>query len=1369
MRCIVASEYTKAPPEVVHNDTYARCRLSLAESEAFQGWPPNVTDGVVSALGLSRLTRLQMIGNGVNAAHMRAVFANLTPAAPCLTVCPTTIHETTAAQLELHLSAMTDTELDSWFAQCFEGYIAPALHLDLKPSHQPGAKFRGRFSIPAGLVKSVEYGLAQRVALGYKRKVEFDNKYFITQGFVKDKCRLVPGTQFQALRFLGAFQYLNAATEPPPAHWFLQCPDQQTLPLCIPLGSKHFIYFDLTDAFETCPLDEPTRDLVVVEFNGDYYQYLRGAQGISQMAVFFNVHLNHGCYHALGKHWEEWWAGYVDDFGVFADVECRAFNRGRIFKALMHAMGKPLSSKDSSAMAVGSSMVLAGLHIDEHGVCVDDTCIKALKYALLEHPVTSAKEALHVIGVVLYANSAFEWEEGSWTEFTHLVKVLRDSINPSGRVSWGEPQLTAAATLYDHISNRPRAYMRPSDLVGPDTCLVSMTDASDTAVCLSLFLVRKADAKLVTKDDLQDRAVSRLVSVKYKQLSSAQQRWSTYEAELYGMVLVVKYYGSLITAATRHFPPSGPVSKIAFWCDSTTALGQMAVLNIPAGVVDYLSAKSRRFYSWADKVAYTRYWSLHLLHFPGDSISLPHMMTHMGDLAACRHAEIVAAAAPAIVAPMSVISYYGGLPSPSPYSVPEGYTVSHLNLSPTDVAEVSRAMLADSTEYLRVPLSDIYRLTWGKHTDGIPTMHRDKVKAWVGVRFFVVQHPSGGPPLLYCPTSFQAVQDDGDEAQLEDLTHNLVLVVPSGAAVRLTDASQQPAAADASHPQYGDMMQHDLRRDIVYLAHTNSDHPLMRLTTRSVRELCWFPKLLAYVRYHVRACPICIPKLKLHQTVGASIVAAERLTVVFVDHWKLPESMASRLIDADPNLQVLTLMCSRTRYCLFVLVDSDAALHTARAIHNRWYPLFSIPLEFKSDRGPGFTSECMDAFRKVMGVKRWNFSAAGDATHHAPLEHKHAILHDIIGSADLKGDILCRSDLEFYVARANARQNLLHVSDTCSAFEQIVGQPPRVMRDMALLHELDSSRPLTTINAEFIANLKARQAETVAWELEHRDEVSRRNTLTRDANARASKSTIIDVRVGSIMSHSGSAVTVEALLTPSPAGYAKARIRKPDGSTDEVRLDSLSPMADPTSELMIPHDPLSAAAGSCVFFDGPDGLVRGGTVLESLPDTYLIQDHTQAQKIRRRFTPTYIRPDGTEQPYEKPPGDVTPLTFRVPHGAVIVSGVISDKYMVPKEMLDHVASLGVQMAAIVMPVVVHTDASTGGLRSPDPLTVAPRSLIRSSLLPVVNPYDVPGTFGTHPLDAPSDPGHLAFGPDLAGFVCSTAFAGLLLVRLTGGL
>ena len=64
-------------------------------------------------------------------------------------------------------------------------------------------------------------------------------------------------------------------------------------------------------------------------------------------------------------------------------------------------------------------------------------------------------------------------------------------------------------------------------------------------------------------------------------------------------MLIVKHFGSLITAATAPYPPSAGVSKIGIWGDSTTAIGQWASMHMPVGVVDHLSAKSRRYFSWA--------------------------------------------------------------------------------------------------------------------------------------------------------------------------------------------------------------------------------------------------------------------------------------------------------------------------------------------------------------------------------------------------------------------------------------------------------------------------------------------------------------------------------------------------------------------------------------------------------------------------------------------------------------------------------------------------------------------------------------------------------------------------------------------------
>ena len=43
-------------------------------------------------------------------------------------------------------------------------------------------------------------------------------------------------------------------------------------------------------------------------------------------------------------------------------------------------------------------------------------------------------------------------------------------------------------------------------------------------------------------------------------------------------------------------------------------------------------------------------------------------------------------------------------------------------------------------------------------------------------------------------------------------------------------------------------MQHDLRKDILYLTHNNQDHPSLAVTISNVREMCWFPDMIMYIR-----------------------------------------------------------------------------------------------------------------------------------------------------------------------------------------------------------------------------------------------------------------------------------------------------------------------------------------------------------------------------------------------------------------------------------------------------------------------------------------------------------------------------------------
>ena len=138
-----------------------------------------------------------------------------------------------------------------------------------------------------------------------------------------------------------------------------------------------------------------------------------------------------------------------------------------------------------------------------------------------------------------------------------------------------------------------------------------MADASDEGVAGCLFVVKKADARDVTVADLKDHRISTLIAINSKILDDGQRSWNTYEAELLGLVriILVQKHGPYITTATAKFPTSGPdfKAKIGFLSDSTTDIGRWKALTIPIGDIEHLSAKSRRFFSWADICAGTRY------------------------------------------------------------------------------------------------------------------------------------------------------------------------------------------------------------------------------------------------------------------------------------------------------------------------------------------------------------------------------------------------------------------------------------------------------------------------------------------------------------------------------------------------------------------------------------------------------------------------------------------------------------------------------------------------------------------------------------------------------------------------------------------
>ena len=296
-------------------------------------------------------------------------------------------------------------------------------------------------------------------------------------------------------------------------------------------------------------------------------QYLGGTQGIANMAVFWNVHFQDILDRTLGLHWREWYTVYVDDVGVHGATPDEVMARSRILEAVLKVYGKTVNRKNSQRL-YEDHMVLAGLRFDHRGVSLSDKAIESLHEALDVYKVKTQTDVLHVVGVIQYCSSAFSWPNGlPSAEFTDLVSALNAIGQTPNRKDiaqrWHREFPPVHARLRAMLHNIPRAALDPATLVDDNHCLVQVTDASDTGVAVALFRVRRPDASMVTKTDLEDPAMRQLVAVRYRKLTDVQQRWHTFETELYAIVLGVQFFGSFITTATAKFPVSGP-AKIAF-------------------------------------------------------------------------------------------------------------------------------------------------------------------------------------------------------------------------------------------------------------------------------------------------------------------------------------------------------------------------------------------------------------------------------------------------------------------------------------------------------------------------------------------------------------------------------------------------------------------------------------------------------------------------------------------------------------------------------------------------------------------------------------------------------------------------------------
>ena len=1230
MPCVVATADTHNPPCSYPPKSKTLFPVSVEVMERLQGWPTNIT-----AIAPDLSSRQRLIGNALNASQLWSILRSYSvhqnsSTSMAYAALGADVLPATASQLQQQLGALSDKELADWVRRRKGSHEPIPFSLEPISGQMPPARPRFNYSIPSGLRRSCDYAIDMEISKGHMRsleKHEITHDMFVSPGFVQPKeGRFYEDTDIQMVRLLADSRYLNAAMKPPAAHHLISCPTQWDMCIRVPTTARFFRAYDIADAFHSCKVAEHCLKYTVVQFGDRFVQYTGGQQGISNLAVFWNVHFQDILDRQLGLHWRDWYTIYVDDVGVHGATPEEVMIRSRIFEAILHAYGKTVNSKNSDS-PYDDHMILAGLHFDKSGVSLSEKAILSLHDALDAYTVKSLTDVQHVVGVIQYASSAFSWPDAlpspEFTDIVSGINAIGSAPHKTIKELWTREFPPLHNRLKSLLHNIPRLALDPATMVSNESCLIQVSDASDTGVAVSLFRVLIADASTVTKEHLLDRTKSQLIAVRYRKLTGAQTRWHTFEAELYAMVLGVKFFGSFITTATANYPADG-IPKIAFWSDSTTALSQWNSLTLPAATTDFLSAKARRFYAWADEVSFSKYWPLHLKHIPGDTNDLAHVMSHLGDQMKSRHEIIEAAnAKPYLGTPsvafMAVHSYH----QPTLSDPTSNYSIVHLPLSTQQIHTIAEAYLSDDTLVAKVPLSDIYRMITNHPTSvSICAMHKQSIRGWVNTRFFSVVPPgAGNQALLY--TASSATRTHDCDAPESDGTRILVPVIPRGADVRITKNPPITDAGDGRH-----YMDHDLRNDILLHVHDNAHHCNIQRTQDNLRSIAWWPNSRMDVDTHVKTCTYCTAALTSHTPVGDSVHAKHRFRLIEIDHKILDASTAA----ATGCAAILTMLDDVSKLTLFIPVPTTSARDAAHAILVHWYPLFGAPLMFRSDKGAAFTSSLMKQFADLLGVEGWDLSAPDNPTHHSGVERRNRVMEHYLDVGASSGDLLNFTALERYCAAATATCNLEYSYNGHTVMEYVTGAKPRIRNDIVIKPVIDDV-PLTELDATFLTSLQSVLSARLHAVQLLRDDTARDNALRKSATVARQCTTSFDLRPGDTISYDGKRHKLIKHTRSTPTAPMRSLIQSlddPSAKPFEVRYSTLRPVGTHRSQHMLSHDPDEASytVGDFVFYTHPTSLMVNAGVITGIDGPRcLVHEHRQAPRRNRQFTPLYFDDD----------------------------------------------------------------------------------------------------------------------------------------------
>ena len=706
------------------------------------------------------------------------------------------------------------------------------------------------------------------------------------------------------------------------------------------------------------------------------------------------------------------------------------------------------------------------------------------------------------------------------------------------------------------------------------------------------------------------------------------------------MVQSLKKTAGMLVSACSGYAADG-IKKVGVYSDSSSAVLGVSNLFVPDGKIEFLTAKARKVAHWRDDIAFVRHLPIWFAGIPGHENCLSDFLSHVHDELMARALKQKSEKQPRASGSVmlmegvftgSVVKGQDAKDGDDSVVVPHGFKPVKMLLSDDEWAELCAKYKDSKTEILEVSIGVIYRVLVMKD-DTVSKVETKKVLGWKN-KIFPVEVGDGEVALFVRAPLQDADLIDWEEEGLEQLDNvlcPLVVLVPEGVMVRVTDAPLLPEEEDAESYRF-----RDLRNDLFVMAHEFQLHAKVGMMYMFVTARAWWPGMKEMIKRHIKWCGLCAAKIKSSRVSGHGQVSVHSYRHVGADHVILPDW----LVDLVGAAAVLVFSDKASGKIAASLVDTIDAEDTGIALFIDWIQHNGLMRTFTTDQGSAFTSKVFEKNRRVHGCKVHNFTSVGDSVALGDTENENRWIQKVISEAGAKGDVKDARTFKVYLAKSVVDRNQVVKTAGSTVFQRIHGFEAltvgNIFEDVEELEE-ECGCDFKGYQDTVLPTLMERSRELIASFQAHNNERNYLASYDRDTEVQFKKKQEIKFVKGDAVTwinknknpESGVVVAVRYQgAVPMSAVVETAG----GGQRKKIQYNHLKEKSARRPQLLI-GDAVRLEVGSIGFWKDEEGQLVGARILGLIEDQLLVHYYMENHNLRK-WLPLWTL-IGTEMNYRK--------------------------------------------------------------------------------------------------------------------------------------